>query len=290
MTGARFDVAGVDLDLVARSHGWYDLAPFAWDEARGTLSFVYLAGGVPERVVLSARDRSVRAVSTAPARLARPVVARVLDLGADLGPFHALCAERRAEGFGWIADRRAGRVLRAPTLFEDAVKVLCTTNCSWALTRAMVLRMVAAFGRGGAFPDAAFLAVLPERRLRDELKLGYRAPFLRAFATRVAGGALDLAAWEDAELPDDALAARIRSEKGFGPYAAETLLRLLGRHGRLGLDSWSRKKVAELRFRGRLVKDARVARFYAPFGRYAGLAFWLDVTRDWHEGRERLWP
>ncbi len=290
MTGSRFDVPGVDLDLVARSHGWYDLAPFAWDEVRRTLSFVFLADGVPERAVLSPRNGGVRAVTTAPARLARPVVARVLDLGSKLEPFHALCAERRDEGFGWIADRRAGRVLRAPTLFEDAVKVLCTTNCSWALTRSMVLRMVAAFDRGGAFPDAAFLATLPERRLREELKLGYRAPFLRTFASRVAGGALDLAAWEDAALPDDELAARIRSEKGFGPYAAETLLRLLGRHGRLGLDSWSRKQVARLRFRGRLVKDTRVARFYAPFGRYAGLAFWLDVTRDWHEGRERLWP
>jgi hypothetical protein len=31
------------------------------------------------------------------------------------------------------------------------------------------------------------------------------------------------------------------------------------------------------------VKDARVERFYAPFGPHAGLAFWLDVTRDWHE-------
>ena len=290
MTGSRFDVPGVDLDLVARSHGWYDLAPFAWDEARRTLSFAFLAGGAPERVVLSSRDGGVRVVATAPVRLARPVVARVLDLGSKLEPFHALCAERRDEGFGWIADRRAGRVLRAPTLFEDAVKVLCTTNCSWSLTRSMVTRMVAVFDRGGAFPDAAFLAALPERRLRDELKLGYRAPFLRDFAMRVAGGALDLAAWEDAAMPDDELAARIRSEKGFGPYAAETLLRLLGRHGRLGLDSWSRRQVARLRFRGRLVKDARVARFYAPFGRYAGLAFWLDVTRDWHEGRERLWP
>jgi N-glycosylase/DNA lyase len=46
--------------------------------------------------------------------------------------------------------------------------------------------------------------------------------------------------------------------------------------------------VASLRFRGRAVKDARVARFYAPFGRHAGLAFWLDVTRDWHEEKESL--
>jgi hypothetical protein len=38
------------------------------------------------------------------------------------------------------------------------------------------------------------------------------------------------------------------------------------------------------------VPDVRVVRFYASFGRFAGLAFWLDVTRDWHDGREQLWP
>ena len=290
VTGSRLAIPGVDLDLVARSHGWYDLPPFSWNGARRRLSFVFLDGDAPAGVVLSSAEGGVRAVSPAPRRVVAPVVARVLDLATDLVPFHALCAERAADGFAWIAERGAGRILRAPTLFEDAVKVLCTTNCSWSLTRAMVARMVEAFGRGGAFPDAPFLASLPERRLREELKLGYRAPFLRAFAERVASGDLDLSTWEDPARCDAEVAGLVRSEKGFGPYAAETLLRLLGRHGHLGLDSWSRKRVAELRFRGRPVKDARVARFYARFGRFAGLAFWLDVTREWHDGRERLWP
>ena len=290
MSGARFAVAGLELDLVARSHGWYDLLPFDWDAEAGRLSFTFLSGGAPVRVAVSRRSGGVAVSSPAPAPVVRPVVSRVLDLGSDLGPFHALCAARRDEGFGWVADRLAGRILRSPSLFEDAVKVLCTTNCSWALTRLMVSRMVEAFDRGGAFPDAPFLASLPERRLREELKLGYRAPFLHEFASRVASGALDLSAWEDPGSPDAELMERIRREKGFGPYAAETLLRLLGRHGHLGLDSWSRKKVATLRFRGRPVKDARVARYYAPFGRFAGLAFWLDVTREWHDGRDPLWP
>lgn len=290
MTGSRFTVPGVDLGLVARSHGWYDLPPFAWDEDRGRLSFVFLHGGVPVPVLLISRPGGAGVSSPAPSPAVKPVVARVLDLGTDLAPFHALCAVRRDAGFGWMADRLAGRILRAPTLFEDAVKVLCTTNCSWSLTKAMVTRMVAAFDRGGAFPDAAFLAALPERRLREELKVGYRAPFLHDFAVRVASGALDLSTWEAPTCSDTEVLELIRAEKGFGPYAAETLLRLLGHHGHLGLDSWSRKKVAELRFRGCPVKDARVARFYAPFGRFAGLAFWLDVTRDWHDGRDRLWP
>lgn len=216
----------------------------------------------------------------------RPIIRRVLDLDADLSGFHSLCRDRSGEGFGWMAGRGAGRILRSPTLFEDAVKVLATTNCSWALTRVITTKLIAVFGKDGAFPDARFVASLSEERLRREVSLGYRAPFLKSFAQRVASGELDLSLWEDQSRSDEEIEAEIRSHNGFGPYAAATLSRLLGRHGRLGLDSWSRKKIAGLRFKNRAVKDSRVEKLYEPFGAYAGLAFWLDVTRDWHEGRE----
>jgi N-glycosylase/DNA lyase len=220
-------------------------------------------------------------------RAVRLVLDRVLDLKANLSSFHSLCAGDPR--FAWIARRGAGRILRAPSLFEDAVKVLATTNCTWGLTKLMVRNLIERFDRGGAFPDAAFVAGLPARAL-GAAKFGYRAPYLATFAGRVASGQLDLARWEDPSRPDEDVEQEIRAEKGFGPYAADTLGRLLGRHRKLGLDSWSRKKVASLRFRGRAVKDARVARLYAPFGRNAGLAFWLDVTRDWHEEKEAVWP
>jgi len=306
-------VSRFDLDLVVRSHGWYDLPPFSWNGEAGRLEFVFLEGERPFKVVVSARRDALVVRTREPGldggsftfeeRTAQPswsrpsvslprlraVVTRVLDLSADLSAFHALCRDRAAEGFGWIAERGAGRILRAPTLFEDAVKVLATTNCTWGLTKAMLGNLIARFGRGGAFPGAAFVAGLREREI-GALKFGYRAPYLAAFAERVASGRLDLARWEDPSRPDAEVEREIRAEKGFGPYAADTLGRLLGRHAKLGLDSWSRKKVAEIRFRGRPVKDARVERTYRSFGPQAGLAFWLDVTRDWHEGRERLWP
>jgi N-glycosylase/DNA lyase len=319
-------LAPLDLDLVVRSHGWYDLPPFQWDEQEHRLEFVFLEGEEPVRVVVAKCASGLVATATPAAPSARKIsstgeggkggaargvaaarreedlrgslnaptrgallgaLRRVLDLQAELSSFHALCAGDPR--FAWIARRGAGRILRAPTLFEDAVKVLATTNCTWGLTKVMVTNLVGRFGRGGAFPDAAFVAGLSAREL-ERLKLGYRAPYLARFAGRVASGALDLARWEDGSRPDEDVEKEIRAEKGFGPYAADTLGRLLGRHGKLGLDSWSRKKVATLRFKGRNVSDARVARLYAPFGARAGLAFWLDVTRDWHEEKERLWP
>ena len=287
----------MDLGLLVRSHGWYDLPPFEWDAKEKTLGLVFLEGECPVRVVVAERTSGLVVKATALAasarasreelRSVRRVVSRVLDLRADLSSFHSTCAGDPR--FAWVARRGAGRILRAPTLFEDAVKVLATTNCTWGLTKLMVKNLIERFDHSGAFPNASFVAGLPARVL-SAAKWGYRAPYLAAFAKRVASGKLDLSRWEDPGLSDEEVEKEIRAEKGFGPYAADTLGRLLGRHRKLGLDAWSRKKVAALRFRGRAVKDARVARFYAPFGRHAGLAFWLDMTRDWHEEKGSVWP
>jgi len=284
----------IDLDLVVRSHGWYDLLPFAYDDEKRELTYRAEVDGRPCRVTVreTSEGLSVSSSGGAPAPAVRASVRRVLDLGAELTAFHARCAEAEAsaDGFGWIALRGGGRILRAPTLFEDAVKVLATTNCSWALTRLIVRDLIALHGNGGTFPTPASVAAHPEGRLRKEAHLGYRAPYLATFAERVASGKLDLSRWEDPARPAAEVESEILEEDGFGPYAAASLGRLLGRHAKLGLDSWSRKKAAELRFRRRKVPDARIERLYSRFGDWAGLAFWLDVTRDWHEGRERLWP
>ncbi len=279
-------------DALVRSHGWYDLPPFEYSARETRLTFTALVCGRPGHVAVAPEADGVR-VEARGAREGdiKPLVERVLQLHFDPVPFHRLC-ERAGAEFAWIPRLQAGRMLRAPTTFEDAVKVLATTNCSWPMTKAMVARLVERFGMDGAFPDAAFVAGLSEGVLRRDLRFGYRAPYLAAFAEAVANGKLNLDDWEDPRRCDEEVERAIRAWKGFGPYAADTLARLLGRHAKLGLDSWSRKKVAELRFRGRAVADRRVQGLYRRlgFGDYGGLAFWLDVTRDWHQGREDLWP
>jgi N-glycosylase/DNA lyase len=57
------------------------------------------------------------------------------------------------------------------------------------------------------------------------------------------------------------------------------MMMLLGRHSRLILDSWTRPKYA--RVNGRKAADATIERRFRRYGRYAGLAFWLYLTRDW---------
>jgi N-glycosylase/DNA lyase len=96
--------------------------------------------------------------------------------------------------------RGAGRVLRCPTVFEDVVKTILTTNTLWGGTIRMAASLVELYGEaapdgpasGGspnrAFPTPEQLAALDAERLRQEARLGYRAPYPRTGAGWFPGG------------------------------------------------------------------------------------------------------
>ena len=86
-------------------------------------------------------------------------------------------------------------------------------------------------------------------------------------------------------MPAEDLRREIQSVKGAGRYVADNMLKLLGRYEGLGLDTWCRRKFAEIHHRGRRVSDRTIERFCAPFGRWRGLALWCDLTRDWFDER-----
>ena len=55
----------------------------------------------------------------------------------------------------------------------------------------------------------------------------------------------------------------------------------LGRYHRLILDSWTRPTYARIAGRRVPLTDAAIVRRFRRYGPYAGLAFWLVLTRDW---------
>jgi N-glycosylase/DNA lyase len=117
---------------------------------------------------------------------------------------------------------------------------------------------------------------------RDVVRAGYRGPYLRQLAADVAEGRVDLEELNDPELPDDEAAARLLALPGVGPYAAaHVMLTSLGRYSRLVLDSWTRPTYTKLSGARRALKDATIERRFKPYGDWAGLAFWLYLTRSW---------
>jgi 3-methyladenine DNA glycosylase/8-oxoguanine DNA glycosylase len=288
----------VDLWRTLASHGFHDLAPLVLDERARTLATTLrVPTGAPRRVTIraaGARAARVDIDGRAPSAAARDAIVtqvrRVLHLHHDLSGFYALAAEDPE--LSWVATG-AGRMLRSPSVFEDVLKTLCTTNCSWSLTRTMVTALVTELGdrpggatdpRTNAFPTPAAVAAQDERFFRDVVRSGYRAPHFLAIARAVDSGALDLEALGDAtreEIPDDEVERRLLALPGIGPYAAAHVMMTIGRNSKLILDSWTRPTYRRLSGAKRQPTDAQIERRFRRYGPEAGLAFWLYCTRDW---------
>jgi N-glycosylase/DNA lyase len=288
----------VDLWRTLASHGFHDLAPASLDEQARTLSLTLrVPRGRPRRVTIGKgprRSARITIAGPAPSDGARSAILdrlrTVLHLDHDLSGFYALAATD--PDLAWVT-MGAGRMLRSPTVWEDVIKTLCTTNCSWGLTRTMVQALVTNLGEPtlgtadaltNAFPTPASVASRDERFYRDVVRSGYRAPHFVALGVAVATGALDLETLGIAtrdEVTDDEVERELLALPGIGPYAAAHVMMTLGRNSKLILDSWTRPTYKRLSGARRQPTDAQITRRFRRYGPDAGLAFWLFVTQDW---------
>lgn len=274
----------------AISHGWCELLPFKFDQENWRLTrTVDLKDAKPVTITITATKRALRInsprqLSQAAVKQVRNDVRHMLRLDDDMVEFYRLL--QQDADFNWIPTQGAGRLLRSPTVFEDLVKMICTTNCSWSLTKKMVTGLVENLGRessGGlrTFPTPEAMAIMPVKFYVNEVRAGYRSEYVKELADRVASGALNVEAWSKSSLSTGDLTKEMRGVKGVGPYAAENLLKLLGRYDGLALDSWTRARFFSIRNNGRKTTDKKIARYYSRFNEWRGLAFWCDMTRDW---------
>ena len=272
------------------SHGWYGLLPFSLDSKKWELTRVIDVGAKPPITIsMTGRKTHIRMITSRPLNKTESAIVlrdsrHILRLDDDLDSFYIATATD--PDFAWIGEQGAGRMLRSPTVFEDLVKMICTTNCSWALTEKMVTGLVQNLGRETndgrrSFPTPHAMASMPAKFFVEEVRAGYRAPYLKELSDRVASGELNVETWLTSDLPTHELLKQIKGVKGAGDYAAENLLKLLGRYDGLALDSWTRAKFFQVRNNGRKANDKKIAHYYARFNEWRGLALWCDVTRDW---------
>ncbi len=244
--------------------------------ADGTLTLAILRAGPPGVAAIDVVDRRR---STSFRNAVEAKLRSMLRLDEDLSAFYARAA--RSTDLAWVRIG-AGRFLRGGSVFEDLVKTIATTNCTWSATVRMVGALVGELGEpvGGmrAFPTPQAMAAAPESLYREKMKAGYRGPYLRTIAADVVAGRLQLEAFPG--LADRELEAALLALPGVGPYAAAHMRLLLGHTEQLILDSSTRPKYARLVGR-KSATDATIARRFKPYGRFAGLAFWLFITRDW---------
>lgn len=276
------------------SHGWSQLAPFDLDAENWKLKFVFDSGENQKPVSAEIYENEGKIFIEAKAKSLNKKASEkiikdtrhILQIDEELSDFYKQTNKKKH--LKWIAEKKAGRLLRSPTVFEDLVKTVCTTNCSWALTKKMVSNLVEKLGEPSesgekTFPTAAAMAKMPVEFYRDEIRAGYRSQYFAELAEKVALGIVNPENWLDSGLSTKELKKEMKSIKGVGDYAAENLLKLVGRYDGLALDSWLRSQFYKKHNGEETCDDKLIQKHYENYGSWRGLAIWLDMSERWHE-------
>jgi len=265
------------LFLTCHTHGWINLAPYAWDKLKNRLEFVLLSKEQAVDVSVQQHNGSIR-VSVASEKAIRPkdvveldtVLARILDLGQDTTELMTV-ALKMIKPYHLLIKKGAGRLLRGASLWEDAAKTLFTTNCSWALTQKMCEKACSAkysipSPKGKyPFPPPSSLANEHVEILRKNIPIGYRADYLRSLACVFSEDPY----LGNIEIPGhtyEEAYQRISELKGFGPYARTHLMLLIGHFEKIPVDSEVTsfiRKIYQCRDVERFVNKQ-----YSPWGKY----------------------
>jgi len=283
---------------VVNSHGWYQLAPFSFDENTNTLSYILRLSNA--RVIELKLSDGKDGVNIATDKLKKSEQNEVTDVvnwmfGLDMD-FSAFYAASRVEPkLAHTKKQALGRVLRSPTLFEDVVKTIFTTNTLWGATKNMTRKLVDEFGATAgfdtpsatnaqgystgdvkrAFPTPEAIAASNPDAIKEKIRVGYRAPAIHQLAVRIAKGQFDLESLKTSNLPTLELRKELMTINGVGPYAAANLLLILGRSDFIPVDSWALKLVSHEWYKGKPITAKEVEKRFEKWGEFKGLAFWF---------------
>ena len=283
-----------DFRSALNAHGWVDLLPNTHDPLLPSFSrvqetpsgkVVHLtvsAAGRGRGQVLNLSIRAARKLANPDTEYLCAAVSHMLRLDENFSEFHALCKSR---GGVWKNfTKGAGRLLRSPTVFEDLVKVICTTNVQWGGTKRMVAELVEQFGRPfegepslKTFPAPAALAQIPLEDFRQRVRLGYRADYIHRLACLFRAGEMSAADFQASSLPTEEIRKKLLSIKGIGSYAAASMLMLLGRYDHIPVDTVFTQFVSKKYFKDQPFTLPEALALYDDCGRWKYLAYWFDM-------------
>jgi len=283
-----------DYRSALNAHGWVDLLPNIHDPVVPSFSRIEALPSVGiVRMTVSAqgagKDQQIIIQVDTPGRLSgadkdylRSAVSHMLRLDEDFSDFYALCSVQN--GMWKNIGAGIGRLLRSPAVFEDLVKVICTTNVQWGGTKRMVRELVQAFGlpfnsdpAQRSFPSPASIVQYSFEDFRQKVRLGYREEYIYRLARQFADGELNSSDFQDSALTTEELRKKLLALKGIGGYAAASMLMLLGRYDHIPVDTVFRQFMAE-KYAIDVSEDLSAAlAVYEDWGRWKHLAYWFDM-------------
>ncbi|MBV7333557.1 hypothetical protein KFU94_36055 [Chloroflexi bacterium TSY] len=289
-----------------QDHGWYVLSPCKWLNDEQTLQRIErLQNGRVVLLQIKAKEKAEELANTVVIEIdtkvdtsltskekeeIRRATTWMLKLNEDLSEFYQ---RAQLDDRIWATVKSGrGRLLRSPTMWEDVVKTIATTNVTWANTENMIRRLVQQLGaplQGNefgktqlrAFPTPEQVADADPAIFENEIRMGYRNAYVIQLAQEIVAGRRELEALKIADLTSSELKKELKSIKGVGDYAAHTLMMLLGRYDELAVDSEFRAFMTRHYFSDRgssdkNVSDQEMMSIYNDWGEWKYLAYWFD--------------
>lgn len=271
-----------------KDHGWWMLSPNHWnEEAQLFYRPVRLSTGKNVVLSISSSDGYLVVQTENDILLngnesqeINEHVSWVFRLEENFEPFYAM--SRYYGELLQLPAKRKGRLLRSPTLFEDVVKVILTTNTTWQQTVNMTNNLVNGLGEEvvttsqnefKTFPTPENVLEAGESYLKEHVRVGYRSAYIIDAATKTLNDSFDLESFKNSKRDINEL----KKIKGVGPYAFNTLSMLLGKYNSLPIDSEYKKHVQNKYFDGEKPSKQELESVYDKWGDYKFLAYWYDM-------------
>lgn len=234
--------------MTCHAHGWKNLSPFRWNDESQTLYFAVYLDDQPVDITAWQKGDLIEASLISHSKLsqdhikkAKELISRALCLATDTDDL-LNTAERIDPDCAKLIKKGAGRLLHAPTLWEDAAKTLFTTNCSWVLTKKMC-EAVCSKTFSDRTPSGIYPFPPPQKfikfsvgKLKSLMPIGYRAEYFIALSKNFS---------KDPKLDNiesngfNHIEAHncVKQLRGFGDYAIAHLLVLAGYYNEIPIDT-----------------------------------------------------
>jgi 3-methyladenine DNA glycosylase/8-oxoguanine DNA glycosylase len=275
--------ADFNFDYTVNSHGWERLAPFSLNRADRVLTRIERLPSQLSRLEIRYNDtidvmvRSENQLTTADRAYVNEFIAHCFVFDWDLSRCYAKVANDTTYSF--IKEQRLGRLLLAPSMWENLVKTQFLTNTHARHTTTMAAKFCTLgdpFGEKHAFPTPAQVLAKSVDELERQTSTGYRAKYIRSLAEAIASG-FDPESLRNPTLSYEEISDRVRALYGFGEYSASYVLKLLGRFERISIDTVIRRYFKEIAGKENATDDD-INAYYERFGEFKGLVAWWEVS------------
>ncbi len=276
--------ADFNFESTVSSHGWERLEPFSLKRENHVLTRIEHLPSQLARLEIT-YDSEINVAVYSETKLQEKdqnyiteFITHCFCLNWDMSGCYAKVADDAAYSF--IKEKRLGRLLVAPSMWENLVKTLFLTNTHAQHTTAMAAKFCTlgdSFGEKHAFPTPEQVLAKSVDQLEKQTGTGYRAKYVYDLAEAIASG-FDPESLRNPSLTYEDIFEKVRTFHGFGAYSASYILKILGRFERISIDTVIRRYFKEISGQENAT-DADINAYYEHFGEYKGMiAFW-DVSR-----------